>query len=97
VPLLAAGALLLVGCVLGAGGAAVGALVVGHHHGDEMRMNRYDRWDDPRRGGPGWGGPQGPGGFGGPNGRHGRPWIEQPPAQPAPAPSAAVPAPTASS
>ncbi|MEU4218977.1 hypothetical protein [Actinoplanes sp. NPDC026623] len=93
VPLLAAGALLLAGCVLGAGGAAIGALVVVDHHGDRMHTDRYDRWQGPGRGGPGWG-PQGPG-FGGPNDRHGHPRVERPPVPGAPAPS--VPAPTASS
>jgi hypothetical protein len=53
-PLLLTGAALLLGCVLGAGVAAVGALVIGgDHHGDgrgfSNRDERGDGRDDARR------------------------------------------------
>ncbi|GAB1693646.1 hypothetical protein [Krasilnikovia sp. M28-CT-15] len=87
VPLLLAGGLLLVGCVLGAGVTAVGALVV-DHHGDHMRVDRYDRWDGPRHvrpgwDGPGWEGPDGPG-WGEQDGRQQRPRFDRQPVPNAP-------------
>ena len=52
VPLLLTGAGLLLGCVLGAGVVAVGALAFGDGHGGGDRVNSHDR-GDAGHGGPG--------------------------------------------
>ncbi|WP_433606582.1 hypothetical protein ACQP2P_30455 [Dactylosporangium sp. CA-139114] len=82
---------LVVGCCLGAGVTAVGALVVGHHRGPDRVGPGWDRHDhyrggDPRDGrGPGNG--YGPGNGNGPgNGRFGDRGR-----QPGPAPTTAAP------
>jgi hypothetical protein len=101
VPLLVTAAVLLLGCVLGCGIAAVGALVIGHH-GDRGRFSRVDDR-----------GPVGPGGYpggdrrggfpgdGGPGRGPREPQQQQPPQQaPTPAtptPATPTPAPSASS
>jgi hypothetical protein len=96
VPLLVTAAVLLLGCVLGCGIAAVGALVIGHH-GDRGGFSRVDDR-----------GPVGPGGYpggdrrggfpgdGGPGRGPREPQQQQPPQQ-APAPATPTPAPSASS
>jgi hypothetical protein len=91
VPLLVTAAVLLLGCVLGCGIAAVGALIIGHH-GDRGGFSRVDER-----------GPGGPGGFPGDrrggfpgDGGPGRGPRQQAPQQ-APAPATPTPAPSASS
>ena len=74
---------LVVGCCLGAGVTAVGALLVGHHHGPDRVGPGWDR-DEHRRGGD----PRDPRGPG--NGRFDR---HGPPAPPAPVPTTAAPTP----
>jgi hypothetical protein len=78
-PLLLTGAALLLGCVLGAGVAAVGALVIGgDHHGDGRGFsNRDERGDGPR-------------GFRGRDDAH-RPGGDDRRDRPAPAPSVSAP------
>ncbi|WP_433203074.1 hypothetical protein ACQP00_33485 [Dactylosporangium sp. CS-047395] len=84
---------LIVGCCLGAGVTAVGALVVGHHHGPQRVGPGWDRNDHYRNGDPRDRRGPGPG--------YGRPGNIPPapgatPAAPAPAQTTAAPTPTAS-
>ncbi|WP_433043528.1 hypothetical protein [Dactylosporangium sp. CS-033363] len=82
---------LIVGCCLGAGVTAVGALVVGHHRGPERVGPGWDRNDHSRNGDPRDRRGPGPG--------YGRPGNlpPAPGATPAaPAPTTAAPTPTAS-